>query len=180
VIVVREDREGDKRLVAYLVADGREAAPANALRSALEAKLPDFMVPSAFVFLSELPLTDNGKIDRKALLKLPPPGLFVRATHDRRERQPASEIERIVARVWEDALGVASVGMDDNFFDLGAHSLTVAEVHSKLQEILGREIELIDLFQFSTVSALARHLAGTQPRSQVSERAQRRRLARQL
>jgi acyl carrier protein len=69
--------------------------------------------------------------------------------------------------------------MNDNFFDLGAHSLTVAEVHARLQEALSREIPLLDLFQFSTVNALAGHLAGTQSHGQLSDRAQRRRLARQ-
>jgi acyl carrier protein len=88
-------------------------------------------------------------------------------------------MERIVAAAWQDALGVPSVGMNDNFFDLGAHSLTVAEVQAKLQTELGREISILDLFQYSTVSALANYLAGTQSNSQISDRAQRRRLARQ-
>jgi acyl carrier protein len=74
-------------------------------------------------------------------------------------------------------LGVPSVGLNDNFFDLGAHSLTVAEVQAKLQSALKREISIVDLFQFSTVSSLSRHLAGTQSHSQVSDRALRRRLA---
>jgi amino acid adenylation domain-containing protein len=182
VVLVREDKEGDKRLVAYLVVEttGKEAV--GTLRSVLESKLPDYMVPSAFVFLSELPLTDNGKIDRKALLKLPPPNIALSAPAGLRQNessnQPRNEIERIVAAAWQDALGVPSVGMNDNFFDLGAHSLTVAEVQAKLQEALGREISIVDLFQFSTVTTLAGHLAGTQSRSEASDRAQRRRLAR--
>ncbi len=181
VVVVREDREGDKRLVAYLVeATGAEAA--GTLRSVLESKLPDYMVPSAFVFLPELPLTDNGKIDRKALLKIPPPSITFNAaaspSENKSGQQISNEIERIVAAAWQDALGIPSVGMNDNFFDLGAHSLTVAEVQAKLQEALGREISLLDLFEFSTVSALARHLAGTESHRQVSPRAQRRTLAR--
>ncbi len=183
VVVVREDKEGDKRLVAYLVFKTTGAEAAGTLRSVLESKLPDYMVPSAFVSLPELPLTDNGKIDRKALLKLPPPSIAVSAAAGHRQNessnQPSNEIERIIAAAWQDALGVSSVGMNDNFFDLGAHSLTVAEVQAKLQEALGREISLVDLFQFSTVNALARHLAGTQSHGQVSDRAQRRRLARQ-
>ena len=177
VIVLREDREGDKRLVAYLVADAAATATAATLRSALDAQLPEYMVPSTFVFLDALPLTDNGKIDRKALLKLPPP--TPAAATSQASPEPATEIERVVARIWQEALGVRSVGMDDNFFDLGAHSLTVAEVHARLQEALGREIALLDLFQFSTVNALAGHLAGSQAQSQLSDRAQRRRLARQ-
>jgi acyl carrier protein len=183
VVVLREDREGDKRLVAYLVAE--ETNSAAALRAALDAKLPDFMVPSAFVFLDELPLTGNGKIDRKALLKLPPPNLASSAASH--TAGSATEMERVVARAWQQALGIPSVGLKDNFFDLGAHSLTVAEAHAKLQEALGREIALLDLFEFTTVSALAAHLdaqfaaqsAGAQAASQPSGRAARRRMARQ-
>jgi amino acid adenylation domain-containing protein len=178
VIVLREDREGDMRLVAYLVAAATGAASAAVLRAALAAALPEYMVPSAFVFLDALPLTDNGKIDRKALLKLPPPNLAAGASAPGPGNQPATEIERIVARVWQEALGVPSVGMSDNFFDLGAHSLTVAEVQARLQEALGREIALLDLFEFSTVSALAAHLAGSQAQSALSDRAARRRMAR--
>lgn len=181
VVVVREDREGDKRLVAYLVG-ATEAESASTLRSVLASKLPDYMIPSAFVFLSELPLTDNGKIDRKALLKIPPPSIPLNAaaspSENKSVQQICNEMECIVAAVWQDALGIPSVGMNDNFFDLGAHSLTVAEVQAKLQEALGREISLLDLFEFSTVSALARHLAGTESHRQVSPRAQRRMLAR--
>lgn len=183
VVVLREDREGDKRLVAYLVAEAEDAASGAGLRAALDAQLPDYMVPSAFVFLDELPLTGNGKIDRKALLKLPPPNL-ASAAHS---AEPASEMERIVAKAWQQALGIPSVGLTDNFFDLGAHSLTVAEAHAKLQEALGREIALLDLFQFTTVSALAAHLdaqsanpsVNAQAATQLSERAARRRMARQ-
>jgi non-ribosomal peptide synthetase component F len=179
VVVVREDREGDKRLVAYLVADAGGAEAATALRSALDAKLPDYMVPSAFEFLSALPLTENGKIDRKALLKLPPPNLAAGTATNQPQSEPGNDMERIVAAAWKDALGVASVGINDNFFDLGAHSLTVAEVQAKLQTDLGREISILDLFQYSTVSALAKHFAGTQSSSLSSDRAQRRKLARQ-
>ena len=179
VVILREDREGDKRLVAYLVAEGTSPSSA-ALRAVLDAKLPDYMVPFAFVFLDALPLTGNGKIDRNALFKLPPPNLAFAAAHNAAE--PANEMERIVARVWQQALGIPSVGLTDNFFDLGAHSLTVAEAHSKLQEALGREISLLDLFQFTTVSALAAHLGNAQAAtaaSQLSDRAARRRMARQ-
>ncbi|MGO9939563.1 MAG: non-ribosomal peptide synthetase [Terracidiphilus sp.] len=177
VIVAREDRESDNRLVAYLVGEASQTTSAAILRGTLESKLPDYMVPSAFVFLPAFPLTDNGKIDRKALLALPPPGFATGAVTPNPESEAASDIERIIAHAWQDALGVATVGLNDNFFDLGAHSLTVAEVHARLQDVLGREIALIDLFHFSTVKELAAQLAGTQQQSQVSDRAQRRRLA---
>lgn len=180
VVVLREDREGDKRLIAYLVAESTDAQSAAALRSNVAAKLPDYMVPSAFVFLPELPLTSNGKIDRNALLKLPPPNFA--DVSPAMGAKPANDVERTVARVWQQALGLPAVGTHDNFFDLGAHSLTVAEVHAKLQEALDREIPLLDLFQFTTVSALAAHIGSSQTNSAVShlaERAARRRTARQ-
>ena len=91
VVVLREDREGDKRLVAYLVAEGPQPTSGKlsaALRAALDSKLPDYMVPSAFVFLDALPLTGNGKIDRKALLKLPPPQSRLRRGPQRRKSPP--------------------------------------------------------------------------------------------
>jgi amino acid adenylation domain-containing protein len=176
VVVLREDREGDARLAAYLVGDGADTA---ALRAELAVRLPDYMVPAAFVFLDALPLTSNGKIDRKALLKLQPPQ---RAAGDGAQIEPANEMERTVADVWRQALGIASVGLKDNFFDLGAHSLTVAEAHAKLQEALGREIPLVDLFQFTTVATLAAHLGGGGQEAaarRLSDRAARRRMARQ-
>ena len=176
VVILREDREGDKRLVAYLVCDAGGPPAVSALRSALRLKLPEYMVPSSFVFLPEMPLTDNGKTDRKALLCLPPP---VAPTDGTAGNRPESEIERIITEAWKEALGISNVGVDSNFFDLGAHSLTVAEVQAKLQDALKREISILDLFQYSTVSALAKHLAGTQSNSLISDRAQRRRLARQ-
>ena len=185
-VVVREGMPGGKRLVGYVVPRRASSPPSpGVLHDFLRKKLPDFMVPSAFVFLEALPLTGNGKIDRKTLLKLPPPNFASAAAHNAAE--PANEMERIVARVWQQALGTSSVGLTDNFFDLGAHSLTVAEAHAKLQEALGHEISLLDLFQFTTVSALAAHLdaqlggaQATTAARQLSDRAARRRMARQL
>jgi amino acid adenylation domain-containing protein len=177
VVVAREDKEGDQRLVAYVVAETASADGARVLRATLALKLPETMVPSAFEFVSSLPLTPNGKIDRKALLRLPPPSS--QTDGDKSQVELASEMEAVVAGAWQQALGVSRVGLKDNFFDLGAHSLTVAEVHANLQRVLGREIPLVDLFQFSTVSTLAGHLAGMQPQGGVAGRAQRRKLARQ-
>lgn len=178
VVVMREDRVGDTRLVAYVVANAIGVATGQTLRSKLELTLPEFMVPSAFVFLPELPLTDNGKIDRKALLNLPPPSATA-ALRPGSDTPPASNLEGVIATAWQDALGLPIVGMNDNFFDLGAHSLTVAEVHARLQGLLHRDISLLDLFQYPTVSSLAAHLAGSASGMQASDRALRRRLARQ-
>ena len=179
VVVLREDREGDQRLVAYLIADDLRTVSIEELRNQLESKLPDYMVPSNFVRLTELPLTDNGKIDRKALLRLPAPNQIL-SPRNEQENNSADETERMIASIWRDALGIAEISMSDNFFDLGAHSLTVAEVHGKLQDALNRRFPLVDLFQFTTLNALATHLAGSKRQTaQPLDRAQRRRAAMQ-
>ena len=182
VVVAREDREGDKRLVAYLVTDGLGKEAVGMLKAALARRLPEMMIPSAFVFLSEMPITDNGKIDRKALLASPPPALQDIDHLATSPRKDQNEIERTVCEAWQEALGLPSLGLNENFFDLGAHSLMVAEVLAKLQNLLQREIPIVDLFEFPTIASLSCHLSGTESiggAARVAERAQRRRLARQ-
>ena len=164
----------DKRLVAYVVSKaGADLKIAN-LRAALAAVLPEHMVPSNFVVLDSLPLTANGKIDRNAL-----PKPAAEEEPETIAEQPRNELERVIAQTWKQALGVGRVGLDRNFFDLGAHSLMVAEVQMQLQELLGREISLVDLFQFPTVSALAGHLGGQEGQPSATNRAAARLAARQ-
>jgi amino acid adenylation domain-containing protein len=180
VVIAGEDKHHHVRLVAYVVTEPAGSASKEELKTTLASKLPEIMIPSIFVFLSALPLSQNGKIDRKALLRLSPPDPFL--TSGLTPTQPENEVERIVAQALNEALGIVHVGLDDNFFDLGAHSLTIAEMQAKLQNALGREIPLVDFFQFSTVSSLSRHLSGSESADtaiQVSNRARRRRLARQ-
>jgi len=125
----------DKRLVGYVVPKTGTKLEIADLRTALAATLPEYMVPSNFVLLDALPLTANGKIDRNAL---PDPSASESEAAAQPEL-PRNELERAIAQAWKDALGVDSVGLNENFFDLGAHSLMVAEVHMQLQEQLGRE-----------------------------------------
>jgi amino acid adenylation domain-containing protein len=165
----------DKRLVAYVVPKSGTELKVADLRAALAATLPEYMVPSNFVFLDSFPLTANGKIDRNAL---PHPSTLENETSAASE-MPRNELEGAIGQAWKDALGVDSVGLDENFFDLGAHSLMVAEVHMQLQQLLDRELSLVDLFQFPTVTALANHLKGEETAPQVSSRAARRLAARQ-
>jgi amino acid adenylation domain-containing protein len=155
-VTVRSD-SGEPQLVAYLVPDEMRTAPtAGEILAYLREKLPDYMVPGALVTLSALPLTLNGKID---LALLPAPDR-ARPTLASAYNAPRSELERTITAVWQEELKVETVGIDDNFFDLGGHSLRMAKVHARLKEALGREISLIELFQFPTVSSLARHLSG--------------------
>ncbi|HEY9421805.1 MAG TPA: beta-ketoacyl synthase N-terminal-like domain-containing protein, partial [Thermoanaerobaculia bacterium] len=161
VVVVREDAPGDQRLIAYVVPAGGTAEASGGLRRHLRSKLPEYMVPAAFVPLPELPLLPNGKVDRKAL---PAPML---ESHERPETvapfaAPASRLEGVISEAWRGALKVEKVGVHDNFFDLGGHSLLMAQVHHKLLETLpdglGARLTMVELFQYPTVAALARHL----------------------
>jgi amino acid adenylation domain-containing protein len=173
VVVAREDRPGDKRLVGYVVLKPGSTATAAWLRAVLERELPEYMVPSQIIFLDRLPLTANGKIDRNAL-----PTISLQSCEKPSSEEAQSEIEQIIQQTWVDALSVDHVGLHQNFFDLGATSLMVPEVQIELQRKLGREIPLIDLFQFHTVSALAGRLSGESATPRTSERAQRRLAAR--
>ncbi|WP_159072899.1 non-ribosomal peptide synthetase [Streptomyces sp. NRRL F-6676] len=152
-VVVREDRPGDKRLVAYAV-PGRGAVPdPDSLRAHLRTVLPDHMVPSAVVILDELPLTGNGKLDRRAL---PQP----RYTTTTASRQPATAQEKALARLFTDILGLEHIGADDNFFHLGGHSLLATRLVSRIRTELDVEIGIRTLFENPTVAGIAGVLGG--------------------
>lgn len=164
----------DKRLVAYVVPRAGANLKIENLRRVLGAALPDYMVPSNYIVLESLPLTANGKIDRNAL-----PRPTIEDEPAIKSELPRNALEQVIADAWKDALGVNQVGLDRNFFDLGAHSLMVAEVHMQLQQSLAREISLVDLFQFPTVSALAVHLSGQEGSATITNRGEKRLAARQ-
>jgi amino acid adenylation domain-containing protein len=142
------------RLAAWIVPRRPEAPPTAAeLREHLRALLPEPMVPAAWVWLPALPLTSRGKVDRAALPPPPPPGPTSREA-------PRGEIEEAIARHWRAVLGIATAGRDDNFFDLGGHSLALAAVHERLQAELAVPIPLVELFENPTPRTLAASLAG--------------------
>jgi hypothetical protein len=151
VVVVREDEPGDQRLVAYLVPRGAAPDPA-LLRERLRARLPEPMVPAQFVFLERLPRNPNGKIDRSAL---PPPEPRPLAECV----LPAGELESRLAELWRETLALPRVGVEDNFFDLGGHSLLVVRLQRRMHELTTKPVPLTDLFRFPTIRSLARHLA---------------------
>jgi amino acid adenylation domain-containing protein len=156
--VVRVEGEGERRrLVAYVVpAGGARPEPAD-LRGQLARRLPEYMIPAAWVLVPSLPLTANGKIDHKALQSL---GQAAQAVAAGAYQAPQSALEQVVAEVWQGVLGVPRVGVRDNFFDLGGHSLLLVQVQSRLEERLGREVSMTDLLSNASVEALARFLAG--------------------
>jgi surfactin family lipopeptide synthetase C len=151
VVMVREDRPGDKSLVAYVVASHEPTPTSGELRSFLKEKLPDYMIPSAFVYLECLPITPNGKLDRRAL---PAP--------DRNRSQqaealvaPRDELELQLAKIWEKVLGIKNIGVEDNFFDLGGHSLLAVRLFDRIQKKFGKHFTLATLFQAPTIGQLA-------------------------
>ncbi len=154
VVIAREDSPGDRRLVGYLRALPGQAISIANVRAALRDKLPEAMVPSHLVVLDAFPLTPNAKIDRKAL---PPPGQL-KASPESVYVRPESELEQTIARIWQEVLNVKTIGMEDNFFDLGGHSLLTVQAHRRLKEATGQEIALTDLFRFPTIRRLVGHL----------------------
>jgi amino acid adenylation domain-containing protein len=159
VVVVREDIPGNQQVVAYLVPHKEQTPPTvSELRQFLKQQLPEYMTPSAFVTLNSLPLTPNGKVDRRALPS--PEGL--RADLAAAYVAPRTELEQMIATVWQEVLRVEKVGIHDNFFDLGGHSLLVVQVHRKLQEILQRNFLMTEMFKYPTISSLVEYLAPKQ------------------
>ncbi|MGW7578749.1 amino acid adenylation domain-containing protein, partial [Streptomyces sp. NPDC054765] len=152
VVIVREDRPGDQRIVAYVVpVDGDERLDAARLREKAAQALPAYMVPSAFRQLGSFPLTPNGKVDRKAL---PAPELPAAPT----SRRPRTAREEILCGFFAQILGVDRVGIDDNFFDLGGHSLLATRLISRIRATFGAELAVRDLFEASSVAGLADRL----------------------
>ena len=142
---------GQTRLVAYFVAEGKRALKSHQLRSFLEEHLPDYMVPSAFVQLEALPMTRNGKVDRRAL---PMPDLR-RPLLEIKYASPRDAVELELTRIWEEVLGLEQVGIEDHFFDLGGHSLLAVRVAARIEKTFGRKLPLAAIFMAPTIEKLA-------------------------
>ncbi|HJQ41391.1 MAG TPA: amino acid adenylation domain-containing protein [Thermoanaerobaculia bacterium] len=154
VVHCREDRPGDKRLVAYTTgAAGFSPPNPDALRAHLRKSLPDYMIPAAFVVLDAFPLTPNGKVDRKAL---PAPEAL---TREETFEAPRDAEEVRMAALWSDVLGRLPIGRNENFFDLGGHSLLATQLLSRLESSFGVEVPLRVLFESPTVASLTLHVA---------------------
>ncbi|NEO30633.1 MAG: amino acid adenylation domain-containing protein [Symploca sp. SIO3C6] len=149
VVMMREDEPGNKRLVAYAVPQSESSLTTAQLRQFLEAKLPAYMVPNAFVILESLPLTANGKINRRAL---PVPDVRERT---KKYIAPQTPTEEILAQIWGQVLKVEQVSIEDNFFELGGHSLLATQLVSRIRDTFQMELPLRELFSSATVSQLA-------------------------
>ena len=169
LVEAHADPRGDKRLVAYLVAEPGAELSAEELRAHLRRKLPEYMMPSAFVTLERMPLTPNGKVDRGAL-----PGPDA-ARQDAAEgyTPPRDETEEALAAIWAEVLGVERVGVDENFFEAGGHSLLATQVVVRVREVFGTDVPLRLMFELPTVAQLAAALkdarrdAGAEPPPEI-------------
>ena len=171
-VVVASTSAGDTGLVAYVVRRSGEQTDSQTLRAHLKERLPDYMVPSRYIFIDRIPLTTNGKIDYRQLPKPDP----AQVQEGARYTAPKTLLERTIAGIWQSVLGMPSVGTADNFFDVGGTSLTIVDLHRQLKEALQRELSITTLFQYPTVSSLAEHLAAgddtdAKTRQRLKERA---------
>ena len=159
LVIVREDIPGEKVLVAYMVTKAGEKVSIDELRRFLRQQLPEYMVPVVFIPLDAFPLTTNGKVDRRVL---PAPG-GLRPDLEASYEAPGTDAERTVAAIWQELLHLERVGLYDNFFDLGGHSLLITQLYSKIKKAFRKEIAIVDLFKYPTVSALAKYLSEENP-----------------
>ncbi len=153
-VVAREDSPGERRLVAYVVPKPGETCGAGELRRHLGARLPEYMLPSAFVTLDELPLSPGGKVNRAAL---PAPDES-RPELEMKFVAPRTEVERRLAEFCAEVLGLQTVGVEDDFFDLGGHSLHATRVISRVRGRFRVELPISLFFEARTLAALARHV----------------------
>ena len=151
VVVAREETSGEKRLVAYVVSGSEPAPSTSALREFLKETLPEYMMPSAFVFLDALPLTSNGKVDRKALPEPDQSNLELEESYV----APRTPVEEVLTEIWAQVLRVEQVGIHDNFFELGGHSLRAIQVIARVRKGFQVELPVRQLFETPTVAGLA-------------------------
>ena len=157
VVVAREDHHGEKFLQACVVAKTPGQPDEEGVRAYLRKKLPGHMVPSAITMVAELPIGPSGKIDRRAL---PEPQYQPKRSAAGQEPVEGGETVALVCRIWQEELGWDGFGLDENFFDIGGHSLMMVAVFSRLKELLGDRLRLTDLYRYPTVRSLAEFLCG--------------------
>lgn len=156
ILMVREDQPGNKQLVAYIIPKGQKKIDFSSLKLFLKDKLPEYMVPAAFVQLEAFPMTASMKVNRK---KLPAPE-FIPASDNREFQAPSTETEQVIAKIWKELLGLDKISVNDNFFELGGHSLIAVNMMAKIDRALSKKLPLATLLENSTIKLLARLLDG--------------------
>ena len=152
IVLARQDDHGNKRLVGYVVPE-KGTFDQEGVVTFLKSRLPDYMVPALWVVLDQLPLTSNGKIDKRAL---PDPDMNALTANE--YVAPRNEIEQNLAVIWQELLGLTQVGVHDNFFELGGHSLQVMRMISAIRKEMQVEVSVRTLFELTTINALAKYI----------------------
>jgi amino acid adenylation domain-containing protein len=150
VVIVRGDQADDQRLAAYFVSTPNQSALSVELRKHLQSKLPEYMIPHYFVELESIPLTHNGKVDRRTL----PEPQFDRQTEETYVA-PRNEVEKLIADIWQQLLNIKNIGIQDNFFEIGGHSLLLVRLLYKLQRSFKKEFSIVEMFRHPTIATLA-------------------------
>jgi acyl carrier protein len=161
-VVARENRSGEQWLVAYYVATDQTGPDADELRRHLAPKLPEYMLPAAYVCLEKLPLSANGKLDRKALPS-PDAGAYM----TREYQAPQGETETALATIWADVLKLDRVSCNDNFFEIGGHSLLAMQLINRIRATLGADVQLRDIFAANTIKDMATVLSALKGLNEV-------------
>jgi hypothetical protein len=151
VVVDAKEVNSEKVLVAYLVSASE--VDKSELRTFLQKKLPEYMIPGFYVILNELPLTSNGKVNRKAL-----PGIAENDLIRREYEAPSNEVEQKLAEIWQDILSIDKVGITDNFFEMGGTSLQIIKLHHRIDLVWPRIMTVPDLFEFNCIKDIANYI----------------------
>ncbi|QDL10798.1 non-ribosomal peptide synthetase [Brasilonema octagenarum UFV-E1] len=165
-----EKELSNQYLVGYIVPKHKQTLSVSELYRFLRQKLPEYMVPSTFVMLKALPLTPNGKVNRNALPEPDDHRPELEATYE----PPRTQVEQTIANIWQQMLHVEKVGIHDNFFDLGGHSLLLVQIHAKLREVLNTNISIVNLFEYPTINSLAKYLTQEQTETSSFEESDKR------
>jgi acyl-coenzyme A synthetase/AMP-(fatty) acid ligase/acyl carrier protein len=153
-VLMTEGNNGQSQLFAYVVPEPLTVLDTELLRDELRQQMPEYMTPSGFVMLNQLPVTVNGKLDRRALILMSIGQRGLSSAY-----APArNQTEELVSAIWQDVLGIRQAGIHDNFFELGGHSLAMVQVRSRLREAFNKEVPMAELFRNPTIALLSRHL----------------------
>jgi acyl carrier protein len=173
-VMLREDRPGMLRLVAYYNCHPNVALTSQQLRDALKIQLPEYMIPTAFILMTDMPLSSHGKVNLKAL---PPPESGPGESEE--TSAPLDELQLTISKIWCEVLGCAQVNTQDNFFDLGGNSLLILQIFKKLESILPAECQVIDLFKYPTIQSLAEFIASDKKNASIASEKINERVAKQ-
>ncbi|MHC4268503.1 MAG: non-ribosomal peptide synthetase, partial [Planctomycetota bacterium] len=156
IVMAREEKDGDRRLVGYVQVNGKSEASVKGLRDWVKKKLPEYMVPSAFVFMDSFPLTPNGKLDRQAL----PKPFDSKTDHGKSITFPQTSLERKLINIWQEILHHDDIGIHDDFFDMGGHSLLAMKLIAWVRRDLQVELSIRNVFEFPTIADLVKIIGG--------------------